>query len=266
MIYDIICSMNATWNDFVKVSQTPVYAIGGAIAGGALGWFYDKLRGKKNRNTLARVLWGSAIGGGLGLVAGLLLRQKVIENRILPNNAKKDMDDLRGLWSFQRNYAYHNKRFADSIDEMGDGTGIGKNGFVLDSRIWDARSGNDKFNPDAVVFGNKDKRGASRFTMFSPVDDSGGKAKFQSVLMSTPARPSSNGSSLIALAGPVDLSNVFSFDREWPVYQLKGDQKAVDMLKGLSSLTMDQIREKLDSGDLSELVTKKFNNLYYPEE
>lgn len=252
--------MNVNWKDFVKKADISPAAIAGlaTVGGAGLGWLYDKLRGKKH--TARRVAMGAIIGllsgGGLALLRNKIIANR-IANRISPNDPKADLKDLRGLWSFQRNYAYRHKRLASSLNEMGDGTGIGKDGFVLIPKIWERRLENDKFSP---------KAGVSRLSMKDVLGPSGDIDKMSKVLISTPSIPSKGSSILLSLVGPVNLQNDFSFDKEWPTYQLNGDKNVVDLVLGLGPQTLEGLMERLNTGDLSKHVIKSFNGMYYPDQ
>lgn len=251
--------MYASWKDFVKKADISPAAIAGlaTVGGAGLGWLYDKLRGKKH--TARRVAMGAIIGmlsvGGLALLRKKIIANR-IANRISPNDPEADLNDLRALWSFQRNYAYRNKRLASSLNEMGDGTGIGKDGFVLNSRIWENRLENGEFSP---------KRGKSRLSMMDVLSPSGDNDNMSKVLISTPSIPSKGSHVLISLVGPVTLQNDFSFDKEWPTYLLNGEKNVVDLVLGLKPQTLEELKERLDTGDLSKHVNKSFNGLYYPD-
>ena len=234
---------------------------------------------------------GSAKGFVLGLMAGVSLCifigpcsgckileevwKKVSEQvsqpspRIVP--CKEIVDDLRGLWSYERNYAYRHKELAPSISKMGDGTGIGKDGFVLTSSLWEARI-DDNTNAVPVAYriantktGRKESVGAYRFGIVSALTEGGEIDRFSVVLIAVPEVAANDDFCFIALCGPINLQNDFSFDKEWPVFQLNAKEDVVRKVRGLKPTSIDSLKKRLESGDLKRYVTRTFCNLYYPK-
>lgn len=190
--------------------------------------------------------------------------------RIVP--CKEIVDDMRALWSFERNYAYRHKVLAASISDMGDGTGIGKNGFVLKPALWAARIDGDNAQPEAATYTVKNPATGRResaqyfFGVFPVKADTGERDRFSVVIMAVPEKPAEDDSCFIALCGPVSLQNDFSFDKEWPVFQLKAKSAVVESLRNLQFATHAELIQRLMAGDMKEFVTKTFYNLYYPQE
>ncbi len=188
-----------------------------------------------------------------------------------PPNAEI-VDDLRVLWTFERNYAFRNKRLATSINEMGDGTGIGKNGFVTKPSIWAARlDENDSPRPASYwlkVSPSAEKRnvGAYRFGI-SPVAAEDGKLeRFAVVLFSVPQSASDSDVCFIALCGPVNLKNDFSFDYAWPVFQVKATPAVVKSLIAMQPTSLASLKLRLEEGDLKPFVLRTFEGFEYPRD
>ena len=190
--------------------------------------------------------------------------------RVVP--CKEIVDDLRVLWSYERNYAYRHKELASSISKMGDGTGIGKNGFVLSSSLWGARI-DDNTNAVPISYrianaktGRKEFVGAYRFGIVPTLTSSGETDRFSAILIAVPETPSEDDFCFVALCGPVNLRNDFSFDKEWPVYQLHAEDEVVREIRGLKPISIDGLIQRLTSGDLKSHVSRTFRNLYYPKD
>lgn len=181
------------------------------------------------------------------------------------------VEDLRVLWSFERNYAYFNKGFATSIGELGDGTGIGMNGFVRKISIWEARLDAAEGGRPASyritnpTTGNKQTIGAYRFGLHPVLSETGERDRFSAVLVSVPETAFEQDSCFVALCGPVDLRNDFSFDRDWPVYELSASSNVVEALRTLPATTFSELERRIASGDLSKYRTGFFRGLAYPE-
>ena len=189
-------------------------------------------------------------------------------SRVVP--CKEIVDDLRVLWSYERNYAYRHKELASSISKMGDGTGIGKDGFVLSSSLWEARL-DDNTNAVPVAYrianaktGRKESVGAYRFGIVPTLTSAGETDRFSAILIAVPEKHSEDDFCFVALCGPVNLQNDFSFDKEWPVFQLDAKEEVIREIRGLKPLSIDSLRQRLTSGDLKRHVSRAFSNLYYP--
>lgn len=190
--------------------------------------------------------------------------------RVVP--CKEIVDDLRSLWGFERNYAYRHKELASSISKMGDGVGIGKEGFVLIPSLWDARI-DDNTNAVPAKYrivnsktGKKETVGAYRFGIIPVLADGEKIDRFSAILFAVPEVPADDDCCFIALCGPVNLQNDFSFDKEWPMFQLNAAEEVVGELLGLRPASMDKLKQRLESGDLKRHVTRTFQNLYYPKD
>ena len=189
--------------------------------------------------------------------------------RIVPK--KELVDDLRTLWSFERNYAYRHKSLAASIGEMGDGAGIGKEGFVLKPSLWEARlDGDGSRRPASYRIASartkqKENVGAYRFGVFPAYGSTGEREPFSVFLVAVPQTPSKDDVCFVALCGPVNLQNDFSFDLEWPVFQLRADAEAVKALCGVGKTSIAVLKERLEHGDLKFFVQRNFVGLYYPQ-
>lgn len=86
---------NASWSEVYDILSDPrwapaAYSIAGGLAGGALGWFYDKLQKKKEKDTSHRIGLG-ILAGSLAGKAGGYWRKAVFER----DAALKDLDDLK---------------------------------------------------------------------------------------------------------------------------------------------------------------------------
>ena len=191
-------------------------------------------------------------------------------SRVVP--CKEIVDDLRVLWSYERNYAYRHKELASSISKMGDGTGIGKDGFVLSSSLWGARiDGNTNAVPISYRIANakterKEPVGAYRFGIVPTLTSAGELDRFSAILVAVPENPSEDDFCFVALCGPVNLQNDFSFDKEWPVYQLHAKDEVVREIRGLKPISIDGLAQRLTGGDLKCHVSRTFRNLYYPKD
>ena len=190
--------------------------------------------------------------------------------RIVP--CKEIVDDLRVLWSYERNYAYRHKELASSISKMGDGTENGKGGFVLSSSLWEARI---DCNTNAVPIsyrianaktGRKESVGAYRFGIVPTLTSAGETDRFSAVLIAVPEIPSEDDFCFVALCGPINLQNDFSFDKEWPVYQLHAKEEVVREVRGLKPISIDGLVQRLTSGDLKRHVSRTFRSLFYPKD
>lgn len=190
--------------------------------------------------------------------------------RIVP--CKEIVDDLRGLWSYERNYAYRHKELASSISKMGDGAGIGKDGFVLSSSLWEARI-DDNTNAVPVAYriantktGRKESVGAYRFGIVPALTSAGEIDRFSVVLVAVPEVHAKDDFCFIAVCGPISLKNDFSFDKEWPVFQLNAREEVIREIRELKPVLIDNLIQRLTSGDLKRHVSRTFLNLYYPKD
>ncbi len=190
--------------------------------------------------------------------------------RIVP--CKEIVDDLRVLWSYERNYAYRHKKLAPSIGKMGDGTGIGKDGFVLASSLWGARI-DDNTNAVPISYrvedaktGRKVSVGAYRFGIVPTLTSAGEIDQFSVILIAVPDVPANDDFCFVAICGPINLQNDFSFDKEWPVFQLTAQEEVVRKVRGLKPISIDGLKQRLTSGDLKRYVIMTFRNLYYPKD
>lgn len=241
---------------------------------------------KSRKGSAKSVVLGFIAGVGLCLFIGpcsgcktlVQLWEKYISSEIPPHPiprvvpCKEIVDDIRAIWSFERNYAYRHKSLAASISEMGDGTGIGKNGFVLKPAIWESRVDGDNASPEPVTYKVKNpatgalENARYRFGVFPVKLETGERDRFSVVIVSVPEKPAGDDACFIALCGPVNLQNDFTFDKEWQVFQLKADATVVREIRNLQSATHDELKSQLTTGDLAKYVTKTFDNLYYPQE
>ncbi len=220
---------------------------------------------KKNKK---RLLFGLAfVAGCIGCCTHIAWPPEG-SSRIVP--CKELVDDLRTLWSFERNYAYRNKQLASSIGEMGDGAGIGKDGFVLKQSLWESRldatgvAHAASYRIADPKNGRKQTVGAYRFGIFPVLSENGEREIFSAILVSVPETPADDDACFVALCGPVDLKNDFSFDRDWPVYQLVAKSQVVSALKNHRSATFGELERRLTAGDLSTFVIRSFRGLSYP--
>ena len=174
------------------------------------------------------------------------------------------LDDLRVIWSYERNYSYDLRHAATSMDELGDGTAIGKNGHVLKPALWKARieAGN---SGEPVAYSLSDGgRGFYRFAIFPILSDSGEKERFAAVLAALPSVPDADDVCFIALCGPANLTNDFSFDKAWPVFLVRAEKAVMDQILGLAEApqTLSSLTERLVSGDLSTFVVQRNSGWY----
>ena len=226
-------------------------------------------RNGKDRNSTYRLLAGIALlVGCIGCCARLVWPPEG-SARIVP--CKELVDDLRTLWSFERNFAYSKKSLAVSIGELGDGAGIGKNGFVLKASLWDARLDSSEsprpasYRIDDPSSKGKKTVGAYRFGIFPVLSETGERDPFSAVLVSVPENPADDDACFVALCGPADLKNDFSFDRDWPVYQLVAKPQVVSALRNLRPATFVELERRMMAGDLSTFVIRSFRGLSYPK-
>ncbi len=189
--------------------------------------------------------------------------------RIVP--CKQIVDDMRALWSFERNYAYRHKSLASSISEMGDGTGIAKNGFVLKPALWAARIDGDNTQPEPSMYKvmnpatGRSETAKYYLGVFPVMTDSGERDCFSIGIVAVPEKPVEGDFCFVTLCGPVNLQNDFSFDKEWQVFKLKADPTVVNEFRKLSPTTLAEMKHRLTDGDLKVFVTQTFNGLYYPQ-
>lgn len=185
---------------------------------------------------------------------------------------KELVEDIRFLWSYMRNFAHIHKRLPSSIEEMGAGFEIGTDGYVLRQSIWDARwEAGSSGAPSAYRIQlpgsrEKTKAGAYRFRIIPVMDDGGNDSPLTRVLAVFPQAPSGSDVCFVALCGPVDLRNDFSFAKAWPVWELRAESDVVNWLQALPSMTADGIATKLSSdGDFGHLVKTSFIALEWPK-
>ena len=191
-------------------------------------------------------------------------------SRVVP--CKEIVDDIRAIWSFERNYAWRHKSLAGSISAMGDGSGIGKNGFVLKPSIWASRLDHDNAKPEPLSYTVKDPATGHfeiaryRFGVFPMKLETGELDQFSVVIVSVPDKPAEDDACFMALCGPINLHNDFTFDKEWPVLQLTAQPSVVELMINLQSATHKELMQRLTSGDLKRFVKKTFANLFYPQD
>lgn len=190
--------------------------------------------------------------------------------RIVPE--KELVDDLRVLWSYERNFAYHHhhKRLSNSIEELRPGFEMGADGYVLKQSIWDARwEAGDGGTPASYKVDlpgqGKKKVGAYRFRVIPVTDEEGKDAPLTRVLVALPKVPADDDVCFVALCGPVDLRNDFTFSMAWPVYELKATKAVVEALRGMESVQVDILKSRLTDGDLAPFVKASFKGLEWPE-
>lgn len=190
---------------------------------------------------------------------------------VLPE--KELVEDIRFLWSYMRNFAHIHKRLPSSIEEMGAGYAIGTDGSVLRQSIWDARWDSESDGVPATYriqlpgSTEKVKVGAYRFRIVPVVDEDGNDSPFTRVLSVFPQSPSGADVCFVALCGPVDLRNDFSFSKAWQVYELRAERDVVELLRTISSTTTDAFSTKLSAGDdfFDRFVKMTFWGLEWPE-
>ena len=186
---------------------------------------------------------------------------------------KELVEDIRFLWSYMRNFAHIHKRLPSSIEEMGAGYAIGTDGSVLRQSIWDARWDSESDGVPATYriqlpgSTEKVKVGAYRFRIVPVVDEDGNDSPFTRVLSVFPQSPSGADVCFVALCGPVDLRNDFSFSKAWQVYELRAERDVVELLRTISSTTTDAFSTKLSAGDdfFDRFVKMTFWGLEWPE-
>ena len=182
------------------------------------------------------------------------------------------VDDLCVLWSFERNFAHRYKRLSSSIEEMRCGFERGADGYVLKRPIWEARwEADDRGAPasykvDSPEQGNKKKVGAYRFRVIPVTDNAGNDIPLARVLSAFPQTPAEDDVCFVALCGPVDLKNDFSWSKAWPVYELKATEDVVGIIRALESISLDQFQSRLADGDLASFVKTKFDGLEWPDQ
>ena len=184
---------------------------------------------------------------------------------------KELVDDIRTLWSFERNYGWRNKYLALSISEMGYGADIGKNGFVTVAKLWDARLDADNVTPEPAKYRIANPSGSGmietggyKFGIFPVKSVTGERDKLSAIIVAIPEKASADDSCFVALCGPVNFTNDFSFDLEWPVYELKAAPVAWNALRNPGNQTFGELESRLTSGDLGKFQIRSFRNLYYP--
>lgn len=186
--------------------------------------------------------------------------------RVLPE--KEVVDDLRVLWSYERNFAYDARHTASSMEELGDGSGIGKNGHVLKAALWAARiEAGDACEP--VHYGQPGAhRPRYRFGIFPLLSDAGEKERIGAVLAAIPPSSDASDACFLAICGPANLSNDFSFDKAWPVYILRAEQPVLESILSLADRpkTPALLEELMTSGDLSPFLIRHFIGWYGVDE
>lgn len=180
---------------------------------------------------------------------------------------KEVVDDMRVLWSYERNYSYDVRHAATSMEELGDGTSIGKNGHILKPALWKARieAGDDcepagYSLPDGSV-------ARYRFAIFPALSDSGGKERFSAIIAAMPPVSDAADACVVALCGPANLTNDFSFDKAWPVYVTRAEKSAMDAILDLAKnpQTLTSLTDRFSSGDLSSFVIRNFSGWDVPD-
>ena len=180
---------------------------------------------------------------------------------------KQVVDDLRVLWSYERSFSYDVRHAATSMEELGDGTSIGRNGHVLKPELWKARvEPDDKCEP--AGYGLPDRSIARyRFGIFPILSENGEKERFAAVLAALPPTADASDACFVALCGPADLTNDFSFDKAWPVYIVRAEKTAMDAILDLATnpKTFASLTSRFTTGDLSSLVIRQLSGWDVPE-
>ena len=177
---------------------------------------------------------------------------------------KSTIASVRAIWEFERDYSLRKKAFADSITELGDGSEIGRNGFCLRGYVWRGRyeakdRESDKSRDDQVGYFYK---------LMPQSDEHGEKKPFSVVIAAIPEKDSVPA--FVALCGPVDLLNDFSFNQKWPLYKFN-DPKLLEMIKSRDSLSVADITNSLPKVDNAydpvrclDIVGGLFPTNFYP--
>lgn len=138
-------------------------------------------------------------------VPGFDVRDKVVLQR------------MRYIWGYEESFAYRNRRLPQSIEEMGDGSQIGKSGLVLLRSVWEARFETTGRIADSVS-------GNNYWYRIIPYES----GVFKSMIVAIPAGGAGYG--FVVDCGPAELKNPLTFQGAFPVYKfrLNGTKELLD--------------------------------------
>ncbi len=159
-------------------------------------------------------------------------------------------EDLRQIWTFAQNFAISNKRLPVSVEEMGNGVGIDNDGYVLNRRIWEAGTGIkpaqfDRCDGEAI----KDGEIMTGYNYrIIPVLDAAGKTNTLKITLAAyPEKANDDNRAIVAVCGPVELANVFSFKLNWPVYTMEANKDVMNFLQHEDAVTDARLQEEFKS-------------------
>lgn len=140
--------------------------------------------------------------------------------------------ELRAIWDYQRTFSLRNKKFASSITEFGDGSGIKAKGICLRGNVWKARYEADA--PEAID--TREDRVKYFYRLLPQAADNGEVIPLASVIVAIPEKD--GDAAFVALCGPVDLANDFSFNKVWKVYKFVKGSDVLARIKDKSTTTV----------------------------
>lgn len=155
------------------------------------------------------------------------------------------ISDMSQIWRYDRTFSFVNKRLANSISEMGCGVGIGTSGYVLRDSIWNARY--DQLESSRRPTLERDDNIPYYYRLVPLCDADRALIPNTAVIMALPKME--DDATFVAVCGPVELSNDFSFFQKWDVLKFE-DQ-------GLSQFLRD-----CDACSLQNLVMPADTNLW----
>lgn len=240
--------MKRNLKGLIKVAQlknsNAIWApISGSLLGGAIG----ALSGKTKKQRISRLLAGLLIGAGAGYGTNRLVGLVNSKNKKHHSHGnfvdydKKDIEEvadlLRVIWSYNRSYAYDKRNLPRSISELQDGTAIGRDGHVLNPKIWRARidSDNNDIDPYTSRSGIQWRFGQSGAYTDKNRDFHSG------ALFAIPSK----GSIYVETPQIADLKNEFSFDKFRKGYIVPNTKRNRDLLL-FGGIDIDNITKLLD--------------------
>lgn len=157
----------------------------------------------------------------------------------LVSEDKSTIASVRALWEYERDYSLRKKAFADSITELGDGSELGRDGFCLRWYVWRARYEAS----DRVADASRDDHIGYFYRLMPQADANGRKNPFSVVLAAIPEKDSDPA--FVALCGPVDLSDDFTFNKTWKLYKFVSATNLLNILKSREMVSSDEIISNL---------------------
>lgn len=155
---------------------------------------------------------------------------------------EQTIDEMRAIWGYERDFSLRNKKFAKSISELGDGAGVGKDGFCLRAHVWNARYDADNANRRGSPARKSDD--LRYFYRLMPQQSPSGEEIPLAVVIAAIPENESNPA-FVVLCGPVDLANDFSFNKEWKVYKFSGAPELLSALKTAESISAETVEKAI---------------------